>query len=307
MKNVQSDSNVSYKIVDIEYQNQRIDNFLFNKLKNIPKARIYKAIRSGEVRVNKSRISNTYKIQTNDIIRIPPIKSTINLSKINNYVVLENKNLPNTIYEDEYLLVINKPSGLAVHGGSGIKIGLIEQLRSFYCQYKFLELCHRIDRDTSGIVMIAKKRSFLLKIHELFRENYIKKYYVAIVNGNWVNKRQHIKLKLSKWLTKTGERRVKVDHEGKFSHTIVNLRKSYKDYSILDIELCTGRTHQIRVHLSHLGFPIIGDDKYNKYESDKISKRLYLHANKICFTHPISEKKIELIAPLPEEYSKFIK
>lgn len=299
-------SEISYQIVDDDYNNQRIDNFLFNIFKDIPRSRIYKSIRSGEIRVNKSRVSNIHRLVGGDIIRIPPF---YHINKKNNHPVnISNKFLPIILYEDDYSIIIDKPPGLAVHGGSGISIGLIEQLRNLYNNYKFLELCHRLDRDTSGIIIVAKKRKFLLKMHEIFREGKISKYYMALVHGDWVNSHQHIKYKLTKWVTKTGERRVKVDPEGKTAHTIVSLRERFGgNYSLLDIELCSGRTHQIRVHLSHSGFPIIGDTKYGSSDDEKKYNRLYLHAYKICFTHPINGKKIEILSDLPNDYNKFIK
>ena len=208
------------------------------------------------------------------------------------------------VFEDEGLLVIDKPAGTAVHGGSGVSFGVIEALRAARPEARFLELAHRLDRDTSGLLLIAKKRNVLLSLHEMFRESKGSKHYLALVEGDWVNARQHIRLPLTKWTTQTGERRVKVEAEGQVSHTIVSAQKRFNGYSLVDAELRTGRTHQIRVHLASTGFPIVGDDKYGRDETRaKFAKlgfnRMFLHAHRLEIPHPLTQEPLVLVAPLP--------
>lgn len=290
---------------------QRIDNYLFKTLKGIPKSHIYRILRSGEVRVNKKRIDQTYRLQTGDTIRIPPIKTAER----------EEKHIPSArfdiLYEDGSILVINKPAGVAVHGGSGVSFGVIEQLRAMRPQERFLELVHRLDKETSGILVLAKKRSALTRLHEQIREGTVDKRYQALVHGNWKNQRQHIRLPLQKYHTADGERRVRVAKDGQTSHTIFNVLKHYPDFTLLEAELKTGRTHQIRVHLASSGFVIAGDDKYGNYELNRqlqkgkkgedALKRMFLHAFKITFIHPETGKPVTITAPLPDECVGFLK
>ncbi|HEY8101977.1 MAG TPA: 23S rRNA pseudouridine(955/2504/2580) synthase RluC [Burkholderiaceae bacterium] len=290
---------------------QRIDNFLVRILKGVPKSHVYRVLRSGEVRVNKGRIDQTYRLVEGDIVRIPPVrvaeKSTQTVPGAEFKILLE----------DNSLLVIDKPAGVAVHGGSGVSYGVIEQLRSARPEAKFLELVHRLDRDTSGILLLAKKRSALTNLHEQIREGELDKRYLVLVQGDWKNPRQHIKLPLFKYNAADGERRVRVQTDGLPSHTIFNLRQRYGNFALLEAELKTGRTHQIRVHLSSSGFAIAGDDKYGdfalnrslqKAEGDRIAfKRMFLHAYQITFTHPETGKQITLNAPLPPECERFLK
>jgi 23S rRNA pseudouridine955/2504/2580 synthase len=222
----------------------------------------------------------------------------------------------NILLEDAHLLVIDKPAGIAVHGGSGVSYGVIEQLRSARPQAKFLELVHRLDRDTSGILMLAKKRSALTNLHEQIREGQLDKRYLALVQGDWKNPRQHVKLPLFKYNTVEGERRVRVQADGMPSHTVFNLLKKYGEFALLEAELKTGRTHQIRVHLSSSGFPIVGDDKYGdfalnralqKADGNRASfKRMFLHAHQITFMHPETGKQVTLNASLPRECEQFL-
>ena len=267
--------------------------------------------RSGEVRVNKKRVDQTYRLKMGDQVRIPPVR----VAEQPEQEYVPPVEFP-IVYEDDALLAINKPSGVAVHGGSGVSFGVIEQLRSARPQAKFLELVHRLDRETSGVLMLAKKRSALTGMHEIMREGKSDKRYYTLVLGQWKNVKQHVKLPLHKFDTPQGEKRVMVREDGQASHTIFTLLKSWPEFSLpafslLEAQLKTGRTHQIRVHLSHLGFPIAGDDKYgdftrNKELMKKGLKRMFLHAHSISFTHPLTGEPLSLSAPLPKELQGFI-
>lgn len=285
--------------VDDEHEGQRLDNFLLRLCKGVPKSHIYKAIRGGEVRVNKGRTSADYRVAIGDVVRVPPLR-------------LPDPGAPRpvppgecpVVFEDEALLVVDKPAGLAVHGGSGVSFGVIERLRAARPEAKFLELAHRLDRDTSGLLMIGKKRNALLALHAAMRAGEGSKRYLALVEGDWQNDRQHIRLPLLKWNTVSGERRVKVDEAGQTAHTIVSLVKRYGAYSLVGAELRTGRTHQIRVHLAASGFPIVGDDKYgNDAVTAKFAKlgfgRMFLHAHQLDIAHPLTGEALALQADLP--------
>jgi len=301
-------SKVSVKLVEIgsETEGQRVDNFLLKLCKGVPKSHIYRILRSGEVRVNSGRVDATYKLKVGDKVRIPPLRLGVKAAPSKPPAF----NLP-LIFEDEGLLAANKPAGLAVHGGSGISYGVIEQLRLARPQAKFLELVHRLDRDTSGLLLLAKKRSVLTAMHELIRTGQMDKRYLVLVQGHWPKGKQHVKLKLQRYVTGAGERRVSVDDDGRESHTVFTLESACGGYSLLQAQLKTGRTHQIRVHLAHLGFPIVGDDKYGDFELNKRlarqgMKRMFLHAWKLAFVHPLDGAKLELEAPLPPELENFM-
>jgi 23S rRNA pseudouridine955/2504/2580 synthase len=297
--------------ISVEEADQRIDNFLIRICKGVPKSHIYRVLRSGEVRVNKGRIDQTYRLREGDIVRIPPVR------------VAEQSATPvpamefAVLFEDSHLLVINKPAGVAVHGGSGVSYGVIEQLRASRPDAKFLELVHRLDRETSGVLLLAKRRSSLTNLHEQIREGRIDKRYLALVHGDWKNQRQHVKLPLFKYTTPEGERRVRVQSDGLASHTVFSLVKKYAAYTLLEAELKTGRTHQIRVHLASSGFPIAGDDKYGdfalnrslqKADGTRIAlKRMFLHACQVTFTHPDTGTPVTLKAPLPAECERFLR
>ncbi len=297
---------VTWTEIDEGSCDQRIDNFLCKHLKGVPKSHIYRILRSGEIRVNKKRVDQTYRLQLGDQVRIPPVR--VAEPQQRDYVpALE---FP-ILYEDDALLVVDKPSGVAVHGGSGVSFGVIEQLRSARPQAKFLELVHRLDRETSGVLLLAKKRSALTAMHEIMREGQSDKRYLTVVLGQWKNAKQHVKLPLHKFDTPQGEKRVMVREDGQASHTIFALQKSWPEFSLLEAQLKTGRTHQIRVHLSHLGFPIAGDDKYGDFARNKELmkqglKRMFLHAHSIAFNHPLTGEAMRFVAPLPKELKGFI-
>lgn len=290
---------------------QRIDNFLLRICKGVPKSHIYRVLRSGEVRVNKGRIDQTYRLVEGDMVRIPPVR----------VAEKQSTGAPGAefkiLFEDNHLLVIDKPAGVAVHGGSGVSYGVIEQLRAARPEAKFLELVHRLDRETSGVLLLAKKRSALTNLHEQIRGGEPDKRYWTLVHGDWNNPRQHIKLPLHKYSTPDGERRVRVQADGLASHTIFNLVRKYAQFALLEAELKTGRTHQIRVHLASSGFPIAGDDKYGDFALNRelqkaggervALKRMFLHAHQITFIHPDSGKKMTLNAPLPAECERFLR
>lgn len=293
-----------------EEAGQRIDNFLLRICKGVPKSHIYRVLRSGEVRVNKGRVDQTYRLVTGDIVRVPPVRvaeKTVQSVPGAEFRIL---------LEDSHLLVIDKPAGVAVHGGSGVSYGVIEQLRASRPEAKFLELVHRLDRETSGILLLAKKRSALTNLHEQIREGRLDKRYLALIHGDWQNTRQHVKLPLFKYTTPEGERRVRVQADGMPSHTVFNLIRRYGEFALLEAELKTGRTHQIRVHLASSGFPIVGDDKYGdfglnkalqKAEGSRVAlKRMFLHAYQITFLHPETNVPVTLKAALPAECEKFL-
>ena len=310
-----SKETVNWLEVGAEESGQRIDNYLIRWLKGVPKSHVYRILRSGEVRVNKGRIGPDYRVQDGDRVRVPPIRTA------ERDMSAAPKGGPRVefdiLFEDAALLVINKPSGLAVHGGSGISLGAIEQLREARPQAKFLELVHRLDRDTSGILMFAKKRSALVALHEQLREGRVQKIYLAMVRGHWRDAKRAVKAPLQKHLLANGERRVSVavNGDGQEAHTIFRLRKTWPQttppFSLLEAELKTGRTHQIRVHLAHLEFPIAGDDKYgdfplNKTLKKQTLKRMFLHAHRISLMHPDSGNTLNFEAPLPKELDAFI-
>lgn len=293
--------------VDSGAEGQRIDNFLLRHCKGVPKSHLYKAIRSGQVRVNKGRISSEYRLQVGDEVRIPPLRMPDPHAK----PIVPKAEFP-IIYEDEAILVINKPAGVAVHGGSGVSFGVIEQLRAARPEAKFLELAHRLDKETSGLLIIAKKRHALVVLHDMMRQSEGHKYYLALVVGEWQPKRCEIKLPLYKYLTPDGERRVRVDKvQGKYAHTIATKVQPYRGYTLLGVQLKTGRTHQIRVHLADSGFPIVGDEKYGHDEvrsffAQKGFKRMFLHAHRLSFAHPLTGEKLLLEAPLPAECEQLL-
>lgn len=306
-----SKESVTWVTIDERSEIQRIDNFLFKHLKGVPKSHVYRILRSGEVRVNSKRVDSSYRLQLGDVLRIPPIRVSQPASRETPVSPFTPRLQQAVLYEDDALLVLNKPSGMAVHGGSGISRGVVEQLRLERPEAKFLELAHRLDRETSGVLLLGKKRSALVALHRSMREGQMDKRYLVLVKGKWRNKKQSVRLTLHKYLTPDGERRVSVSKEGQESHTIFSLQRAWQDFSLLEAELKTGRTHQIRVHLAHLGFPIAGDDKYGDFSLNKELqkrglKRMFLHAYRVTISHPLTGEPLQLEAPLPEELQRFV-
>lgn len=310
--NSAGNNSVTHLVIAEEEQGQRIDNFLIRCCKGVPKSHLYRILRSGEVRVNSGRVDATYRLCLGDTLRIPPIRIAERPQNEVDEAAKQRVDLP-IIYEDEAMLVIDKPEGIAVHGGSGVSFGVIEALRRQRPQAKFLELAHRLDRETSGVLLVGKKRLALTALHDMFREHGAgaDKRYLVLVKGRWMNNTQHVKLPLHKYLTEGGERRVSVNPEGKASHTIFRLLARWPEMSLLEAQLKTGRTHQIRVHLAHLGFPILGDEKYGEFALNKNLKRdglkrMALHAWRMAFRHPLTAVPLECIAPVPDGIRSYI-
>ena len=299
--------------VDENSDGQRLDNFLMRQLKGVPKTHVYRIIRSGEVRINKGRAQADTRVQTGDVVRLPPVRVSDKIAE-----KLENpapaREFP-ILMEDDHLIAIDKPAGVAVHGGSGVSFGVIEQLRRARPQAKFLELVHRLDRETSGILLVAKKRSALTNLQDQFRERETGKTYLALVVGAWPANKKVLDKPLVKFLLPgkdgmDGERRVRVaskdDPDGMKSVTLVKVAKRSEKFTLLEVTIKTGRTHQIRVHLASEGFPIAGDDKYGDFEVNKTLqkqglKRMFLHAWRLQFSHPATGERVELLAELPQE------
>lgn len=288
------------------FEGQRIDNFLMKLLKGVPKSRIYRIIRKGEVRVNKGRCDAKRKLVLGDIVRVPPVRVAEPKELISAPAYLKSSLQQSILYEDDAILVINKPAGFAVHGGSGINSGVIETLRQLRPDSRFLELVHRLDRDTSGCLIIAKKRSALRTLHEYFRGDGVKKSYLALLDGRWEKKKVIVDQPLIKNVSQGGERMVKVSSAGKSSQTRFVSVTVYRDTTLVEASPFTGRTHQIRVHAQWLGHAIIGDERYGKKETNKAFrqrgyKRLFLHAQKLQFAHPVTGEVLKLVAPLADE------
>jgi 23S rRNA pseudouridine955/2504/2580 synthase len=284
---------------------QRIDNYLIARLKGVPKSRIYRIIRSGEVRINSGRVEASRKVVAGDRIRIPPVR----VAERDDAEPPPHYALP-VLFEDEFLLAIDKPSGIAVHGGSGIAHGVIESLRAMRRDARFLELVHRLDRDTSGVLLVAKKRSALTALHEMLRSRDMDKRYQVAVKGRFRNELQRVRAALAEHRTREGEKRVSVSERGQEAETVFRRLSRGAEASLLEAELLTGRTHQIRVHLAHLGHPVLGDAKYGDFELNKRLrreglKRMFLHAAKLAFDHPVSGERLEIASPLPRDLAAY--
>ncbi len=325
--------------IDEDGAGQRLDNYLMRHLKGVPKTHVYRIIRSGEVRVNKGRASADTRLNAGDVVRVPPVRISERVAeKAQAMAEQVASHAPAkefaVLFEDDSLLAINKPAGVAVHGGSGVSFGVIEQLRMARPQAKFLELVHRLDRETSGILLVAKKRSALKNLQDQFRERETGKTYLAMVLGQWPANKKVLDKPLHKYLLPDGERRVKVvakdDPNGMPSLTLVKVRAAGgvvpgthqapvsgdRGYSFLEVTIKTGRTHQIRVHLASEGLPIVGDDKYGDFDSNKSLaransltplKRMFLHAWRLQCNHPATGARMELLADLPTELDQFVK
>jgi 23S rRNA pseudouridine955/2504/2580 synthase len=304
--------------IDEGSEGQRLDNYLFKILKGVPKTHVHRIIRSGEVRINKGRADSSTKVALGDIIRVPPVRVSDSIQEKLDKPA-PSKEFP-ILFEDDYFMAIDKPSGTAVHGGSGVSFGVIEQLRRARPEAKFLELVHRLDRETSGVLLIAKRRSALTNLQAQFKERETGKTYLALVLGNYPANKKVIDAPLHKFLDSNEERRVKVvakdDPNGMKSVTLVKVRegipsKACGDTTLLEVTIKTGRTHQIRVHLQSAGHVIAGDDKYGDFEKNKLLaknglRRMFLHAWRLQVAHPSSGEAMTLFAELPTELSQFI-
>lgn len=299
--------------IDAGAEGQRLDNFLLGRWKGVPKTHVYRVIRSGEVRVNKGRAAADTRLAIGDELRLPPVRRPVPADS--SALATPPREFP-VVWEDECLIAIDKPAGVAVHGGSGVAFGVIEQLRRARPEARFLELVHRIDRETSGLLLVAKKRSALIKLQDQFRRRETGKTYSALVAGAWPKTLKVIDLALHKTQDAAGERHVRVvdaEHtEGRRSISLVRVERALPGYTLLDVTIKTGRTHQIRVHLAHTGHPIVGDPKYGDFEFNRALARgtavagqrfgrMFLHARRLRFEHPASGEAIELEAPLPAE------
>ena len=300
---------------------QRLDNYLIKILKGIPKSHIHRIIRAGEVRLNKKRCKPDSRIQTGDLLRIPPVRTAEKQRSSENRAQAVPAREFTIIYEDDALLVIDKPAGIAVHGGSGVSFGVIEQIRRARPEARYLELAHRLDKDTSGLLMIAKKRSALVKLHEAIRNDHPKKIYLALGVGKLPNDSFHVKLPLFKYTGAQGEKMVRVSEDGQSAHTIFRVLNRFSDdllhqvglshLTLVQATLKTGRTHQIRVHLQSQHCPIAGDERYGDYQANKRLqklglKRMFLHAAELHLNHPLTDEKLILKAPLPQDLAQFI-
>jgi len=307
--------------VDADSAGQRLDNFLLRHLKGVPKTHVYRIIRSGEVRINKGRASADTRVQEGDQVRLPPVRVSDKIAEKAERPAPA-REFP-LLLEDEHLIALDKPAGTAVHGGSGVSFGVIEQLRQARPQAKFLELVHRLDRETSGILLVAKKRSALTHLQDQFRERETGKTYLALVIGAWPANKKVIDTPLHKYLQADGERRVRVttpeDPDGMRSITLVKVRSTVPArpdaglpaFSLLEVTIKTGRTHQIRVHLASQGHAIAGDEKYGDFDLNRQLhkhglKRMFLHAWRLQFNHPASGERTELLAPLPPDLACFL-
>lgn len=317
-----STAQVRHAVVDEGSAGQRLDNFLLRELKGVPKTHVYRIIRAGEVRVNKGRASADTRLNLGDEVRIPPVRLPERSSEAalaSAAAAVPAREFP-VLFEDDHLLVVNKPAGVAVHGGSGVSYGVIEQLRRARPQAKFLELVHRLDKETSGLLLVAKKRSALTALQDQFRQRETGKTYAALVIGAWPRNKKVVDVALHKYLTADGERRVRAvaddADEGRRSISLVHVVQQWalgaQTLSLLDVTIKTGRTHQIRVHLAHEGHPIVGDEKYGDFGFNKALaagrgvagvrfERMFLHARRLAFDHPATGQRIELLAPLPPE------
>lgn len=306
---------VQHVTVDAGHAGQRLDNFLLTTLKGVPRTHVYRLLRKGEVRVNKGRSRPDYRLEEGDIVRIPPVRRAETAGRhvaaqaaaSGRFDWLHER----VLFEDEHLLVIDKPGGLAVHGGSGVSVGLIEALRELRPHSPFLELAHRLDRDTSGCLLIAKSRPVLVRLHDLLREGEVDKRYLALVRGTWRGGVRRVQAALEKNRPASGERRVEVGEDGKESASEFRPREKFPQATLVEVRLLTGRMHQARVHAAHIDHPIAGDDKYGDAAFNRSMRksgltRLFLHAASLDLRHPLSGRKLHVQAPLPAELSRVL-
>jgi len=315
-KAVPAKPEVQWHRVGEDSAGQRLDNLLLRLLKGVPKTHVYRVIRSGEVRVNKGRASADTRVAEGDLIRLPPVR----MASPADTSAVPPREFP-LLLEDDLLLAIDKPAGVAVHGGSGVSFGVIEQLRRARPQASFLELVHRLDKETSGVLLLAKKRSALTTVQDQFRQRRTTKVYAALVAGRWPPSLKVIDEALVKGLDAAGERHVRVsaadDADARRSITLVTVKRQYAEFALLDVAIKTGRTHQIRVHLAHAAHPIVGDPKYGDFALNRRLARgdalpgqrfarMFLHAQQLAFDHPSDGRRITLDAPLPEDCARLL-
>ncbi|MBI1396928.1 MAG: RluA family pseudouridine synthase [Betaproteobacteria bacterium] len=301
-----SKDSVNWMDIGPEVAGQRVDNFLLRILKGVPKSHIYRILRSGEVRVNSRRVEPTARLREGDRVRVPPVRAARPESRPappGRFPTLP------IVFEDAGLLVVDKPAGLAVHGGSGVSHGVIEGLRASRPELPFLELVHRLDRETSGVLVLAKKRSVLTDLHAQLREGRTDKRYLALVKGRWGRGERRVDAPLAKYLLEGGDRRVRVDPQGQPAETVFRPVREVGAFSLVEARLLTGRTHQIRVHLAHLGMPICGDDKYGDFELNRDLvraglRRMFLHAARMRLRNPRTNEVLTLSAGLPDELTR---
>ncbi len=313
--NALSKESVNRLAVGDEAAGQRIDNYLTKILKGVPKSHIYRILRSGEVRVNRRRVGPDVRLAAGDELRLPPIRAAAPASGRRGPPPADAAPVPPILYEDDDVIALAKPSGMAVHGGSGISFGVIERLRQDRPQAKSLELVHRLDRDTSGVLLVAKKRPALVALHAQLREGGVDKRYDVLVRGKWRGAMRRVDVALTSWVNAQGERRVKVDADGRAARTTFRLERAWPAHdpplALLEAELETGRTHQIRVHLAHLGFPLAGDDKYGDFAWNRVLakqglRRMFLHARRLSFAHPSDGRAMTIEAPMPDDLRAFV-
>jgi len=303
---------VIYVEITEDNSDQRLDNFLITRLKGVPKSHIYRIVRKGEVRVNKGRVDVKYRLVAGDIVRIPPVRVAERSEELYVPQGLQAALQQGILFEDEGFLIVNKPAGFAVHGGSGVSSGIIEGLRLIRPEAHFLELVHRLDKDTSGCLLIAKKRSALRKLQALFRESQIQKTYQALLSGQWARKKLIVTAPLLKNISKGGERIVVISQSGKAAETLFTRLQLFGNATLVEASPKTGRTHQIRVHAASLGHPIVGDERYgedevNKAFKNKGYKRMFLHAKTLRFQHPVTGIVMTISAPLPLQLENLLK
>ena len=303
---------VAYVEITEDNSDQRLDNFLITCLKGVPKSHIYRIVRKGEVRVNKGRVDVKYRLVAGDIVRIPPVRVAERSEELYVPQGLQAALQQGILFEDEGFMIVNKPAGFAVHGGSGVSSGIIEGLRLIRPEAHFLELLHRLDKDTSGCLLIAKKRSALRKLQALFRESQIQKTYQALLSGQWARKKLIVTAPLLKNISKGGERMVVISQSGKAAETLFTRLQLFGNATLVEASPKTGRTHQIRVHAASLGHPIIGDERYGEDEVNKAFKtkgykRMFLHAKTLQFQHPVTGVVMTISAPLPLQLENLLK
>lgn len=298
-----SRSSVKYCTISDDDEGQRIDNYLFNKLKGVPKTRIYRILRKGEVRVNKKRVSPSYKLKAQDEVRLPPMFLEEAAYKAPPSQSTTHLLAGRILFEDDNFLIINKPSGMSVHAGSTVRVGVVEALRHLYPKLVNLELAHRLDSETSGCLILAKRKKILREVHDLLREGEVSKIYWALTMGKWKRSEKRVDVSLQKEYRDGGKHVVEVSREGKTALTVFSTLKVYDSAELMEVKLYTGRTHQIRVHAAHQGHPVAGDDRYGDPEFNKLARqrglrRMFLHAHTVEFTLPSLNQHIKVTAPL---------